>query len=200
MSQASVNIICRPSARAVARPPRITEISNFAYNASQAPRRVHLYGSWSFVTASHIQVPKAFRFSPRVRCRTVSLARTLVVPSQTELLAVSLQRRLTLDSGSSGSSSSSQLTWLPRLEKSKLTHISNASHSLLALLKRQRSRLADHSFRSRCQRSEDQNGQLRRLDKQRIMPRHRSQKPIVTVAQQRRSEKRQLHPSPMLHL
>lgn len=99
--QAKVNMICLPSARTSA--SSAGDIFSFSMRHARLRTRL-LFASWMFETESSTQLLNIARLFPRVKCRTVSLARTFVVPSQTLLLAVSLHKRLTLNSGSSGSS------------------------------------------------------------------------------------------------
>lgn len=134
-SQARVNIICRPMPRIPARPGLPCPAASFLSRATQTFCKVVLSAlSVMWLIESLIQVLNASKFRPLVRCRTVSLARTLVVPSQTLLLAVSRHNRLTLNSGSSGSSVQvsvfeSYVRWMETL-----THVPNSTHCLLALL------------------------------------------------------------------
>lgn len=105
MVQARVNMICRPSASTSGKPSTVLPVSILSLSNLHALSRVCLlFASWIFETEPSSQRLKMSRLFPRVKCLTVSLARTFVVPSQTLLLAVSLHKRLILNSGSSGSS------------------------------------------------------------------------------------------------
>lgn len=104
-AQASVNIICRPSASTSTSPSLLAALLNLPHSSVHAETRARLVSaSATFAAERANQWLNTSRLLLWAKCLTVSLARTLVVPSQTLLLAVSLHKRLMLNSGSSGSS------------------------------------------------------------------------------------------------